>query len=322
METTKDSTLSPITLCRSIDTVLCGGYSLKELKNIFNFTEVKKNIVPSVEDIKSGDYKFFNYPWDIIIQNKRILKENLFFRIQNDNLTKIQDGVYVYPDVDISPYVHFIADTNNPIVINSNSKIDAFCYIEGPVYIGKNSEIKPHSQIKHNSCIGDVCKVGGELESTVFSSYSNKQHYGFIGNSFIGEWVNIGAGTSNSDLKNTYGNIKIEYQNKIIETNEQFLGCVIGDYSKTAINTTIYTGKIIGVNNHIYGNVLKNIPSFINFKSGVGLQNDEFKLDIAIKIQKRMFERRNKLQTDNSIDILKKAFKQSKSEREIFLKIN
>ena len=158
------------------------------------------------------------------------------------------------------------------------------------------------------------------MEDSVISDYTNKQHYGYIGNSYIGEWVNLGAGTTNSDLKNTYGEIKIDYHNQTIQTGEQFLGCMIGDFSKTAINTTIYTGKIIGVNSHLFGCIDRNIPSFINFINSIKGYDEEFNLDIAIKIQKRMFARRNKQQTMTDVDILKKCFYNTQEERQSFLK--
>jgi len=115
--------------------------------------------------------------------------------------------------------------------------------------------------------------------------YTNKQHYGYLGHAYVGSWVNLGAGTTNSDLKNTYGEIKINGRS----TGQQFMGCVIGDYSKSAIGTLIYTGKIIGVNSLLYGTIKNNVPSFTNAAGKL----IECPLVVAWKMQQAMFKRRN-----------------------------
>ena len=103
------------------------------------------------------------------------------------------------------------------------------------------------------------------MEAAVVEPYSNKQHHGFLGHSYLGSWINLGAGTCNSDLKNTYGTVNMEYPGGKAATGMQFLGCVMGDYSKTAINTGIFTGKVIGVCSMMYGFVTSNVPSYVNY---------------------------------------------------------
>jgi UDP-N-acetylglucosamine diphosphorylase/glucosamine-1-phosphate N-acetyltransferase len=150
------------------------------------------------------------------------------------------------------------------IVIDDNAEIMHNTVVIGPCYIGKNTKIKIGAKIYPNCSFGDFCKIGGEIEHSVFQNYSNKQHDGFIGNSFIGEWVNLGAGTNNSDLKNNYSSVSIKLSNKTIPTNRLFLGCCIGDHSKTAINTSLNTGSIIGFcsNIHLTGLTPKFIGSY------------------------------------------------------------
>ena len=104
--------------------------------------------------------------------------------------------------------------------------------LKGPVYLGQNVKVSEHAALKDEVCISHTCKVGGEVEAAVFEPYSNKQHYGFLGHSYVGSWVNLGAGTCNSDLKNTYGKVNMVYDGKKVATQMQFMGCIIGDYAK------------------------------------------------------------------------------------------
>ncbi len=128
--------------------------------------------------------------------------------------------------------------------------------------------------------------------------------------------MNLGAGTSNSDLKNTYGEIRIEHSGRRLETGMQFLGCVIGDYSKSAINTSIFTGKIIGASSMLYGYVGQNVPSFCNYAKSFG-QVTEVLLEQAIVTQKRMFARRKIEQTGDDIALLTAIHGITREERMI-----
>ncbi len=136
----------------------------------------------------------------------------------------------------------------------------------GPLYVGKNSLIKIGAKLYGGTSIGKVCKVGGEVEGTIFQGYSNKQHDGFLGHAYIGEWVNLGADTNNSDLKNTYKNVAYySYATKTkLDSGTQFLGCFIGDHSKTGINCSINTGAVIGIGSNLFGRDLISdfIPDF------------------------------------------------------------
>ncbi|MDP2365630.1 MAG: transferase, partial [Ignavibacteria bacterium] len=136
--------------------------------------------------------------------------------------------------------------------------------IEGPCFIGESSKIKSGAAIYENVSIGKVCKVGGEVEQSIFMDYSNKQHAGFIGHSYIGSWVNLGADTNNSDLKNNYSKIKVKLSSKEVDTGSQFIGLMIGDHSKSAINTMFNTGTVVGFSCNIFaaGFPEKYIPSF------------------------------------------------------------
>ena len=141
-----------------------------------------------------------------------------------------------------------------------------------------------HAALKDGVSLGHTVKIGGEVEASVIEPYTNKQHHGFLGHSYLGSWINLGAGTCNSDLKNTYGKINIQYGEQKVATGMQFLGCIIGDYSKTAINTSIFTGKVIGVCSMMYGFVTSNVPSYVNYARLFG-QTALLPADVMISTQ-------------------------------------
>jgi glucose-1-phosphate thymidylyltransferase len=191
-----------------------------------------------------------------------------------------------------------------------------FAYLVGPVYMGPGSRMIERSSVKEHVSIGHTCKIGGEVECSTIEPYTNKQHHGFLGHSWIGSWVNMGAGTSNSDLKNTYGEVRVEHGGRRLETGMQFFGCVMGDYSKTAINTSIFTGKIVGVSSMLYGFVGQNVPSFCNYAKSFG-QVTECTLEQAIITQKRMFGRRNVEQREEDIQLLRDVYDLTREDRQL-----
>ncbi|MDY0151492.1 MAG: putative sugar nucleotidyl transferase [Candidatus Cloacimonas sp.] len=211
---------------------------------------------------------------DIIHDNSRMLDWDFkHYFYDNENYFETEPGVTV-----LHPYNVWIAEgvilgpgvvldaSEGPIVLDSGVKVMPNAVLCGPLYIGKNSLVKIGAKIYGGTSIGPVCKIGGEIEGSIFQAYSNKQHDGFLGHSYIGEWVNLGADTNNSDLKNTYKNVAY-YSYKLegkIDSGTQFLGCVIGDHSKTGINCSINTGTVIGMGCNLWGSKLISdfIPDF------------------------------------------------------------
>jgi len=164
--------------------------------------------------------------------------------------------------------------------------------------------------------LGHTTKIGGELEASTVEPYTNKQHHGFLGHSYLGSWVNLGAGTSNSDLKNTYGKVSMEYAGRRVATEMQFIGCIVGDYAKTAVNTSIFTGKTIGACSMVYGFVTTNVPSFVNYARSFN-QITEAPVDVMIATQARMFARRNVEQRPHDIQLLRDMYEMTRDERKI-----
>ena len=240
-----------------------------------------------------------------IIFVKKNLEKDLPFLIKGKK--KIKKGLYFGKNVKVEQNVLFDT-TQGTILIDDRTKIKANAILRGPLFIGKDCVVNSFTEIS-NSKIGDVCKIGGEIEGSIMAGYSNKQHHGCLLHSYVGKWVNIGAGTNVSDLKNTYSSIKMGE----MDTGQQFLGCVIGDYSKTAINASIFCGKVIGVSSHLYGTVTEDVPSFVSHL-GPGVMY-ELPLVIAEKIQKAMMKRRGLSFTDKDHKLFKKLFADTTPER-------
>lgn len=260
------------------------------------------------------DLAMFEYPHDVIRYNMTTLAPNLEHRIRVGEYREIADGVFAADGASLSPYV--ITETSEgPIVLERKASVGPFSLLRGPVLLGAHARVIENAVIKDNVTIGHTTKIGGEVEATVVEPYSNKQHHGFLGHSYVGSWVNLGAGTCNSDLKNTYGKVNIQYGDQKTETGMQFVGCIMGDYAKTAINTGIFTGKTIGVCSMLYGFVTTNVPSFVNYARLFG-QVSELPPDVMIATQRRMFIRRNVEQRPCDAQLIRDMYDLTRVERQ------
>ncbi len=240
----------------------------------------------------------WNFIWELISENSQFISNdfNNFF-YEKDNYFEAEQGVTILNPYNIwlgegskiSPGVVLDA-TKGPIIIDENARIMPNAVLIGPVYLGKSSVVKVGAKIYAGTSIGPICKVGGEVEDSIFQAYSNKQHEGFLGHSYLGEWINIGADTNNSDLKNTYKPVEMYFypQLKKVKTGCQFMGTIIGDHSKTGINCTINTGTSIGVGCNLIGSDLfmNYIPSFHWGKSSVLTENEQAKFEETAKLVK------------------------------------
>jgi UDP-N-acetylglucosamine diphosphorylase/glucosamine-1-phosphate N-acetyltransferase len=252
------------------------------------------------------------YPHELIRWNMRILGENLADRISHGEYREIANGVFAAPGAELGQYC--VTDTaNGPIVLEQDAVVGPFCYLKGPVHVGARCRVIEHAAIKDFVTLGHTCKIGGEVEASIIEPLSNKQHHGFLGHSYVGSWINLGAGTSNSDLKNTYGTVSMEYNGRKVDSGMQLLGCVIGDYAKTAINTSIFTGKTIGVCSMVYGFVTTNVPSFANYARSFG-QITEAPPEVMITAQARMFARRNVEQRPCDVQLIRDMYALTRHE--------
>ena len=274
--------------------------------------EITKHAIPEEEH----DLPILTYPHEIVSEHLLNFGDTLEHRIESGTFRQLNDGVFVAdPNTTIDSLVH--CDTSKgPILVEKDVSIGPFTLLRGPLHIGAHSIINEHSALKDNVWIGNNCKVGGEVEESTVEPYSNKQHHGFLGHSYIGSWVNLGAGTSNSDLKNTYGQIRIDYDSGRVDTGMQFLGCMIGDYTKSAINTSIFTGKVIGACSMLYGFITTNVPSFANYARTFG-QMTELPDEVLIDTQRRMFTRRRITQRQIDIQLIHDMYELVRQKRQL-----
>ncbi len=293
----------------------------KSLKDYINDGILLSENVLNDLSFSEHSAKLINYPWHLVEENGNELYSDFTLmgllglkkgKIDPRVSLMNEDQIYVGQGARIMPGTVINAE-DGPVLIDEGVKIMPNVFLEGPLFIGKNSVVKVGAKIYENTSIGPVCKVGGEIENCIIQGYSNKQHEGFLGHSYLGSWVNIGADTNNSDLKNNYGEITVFLNGYPVATGKQFLGLIMGDHSKTAINTMFNTGTIVGVNCNVYGSGFppKFIPSFSWGGSG-GLR--EFQFEKAVEVAERMMKRRN-------IDFTEKDFELFKAVKNLAEKI-
>ncbi|MBI3982539.1 MAG: hypothetical protein HY337_06485 [Gemmatimonadetes bacterium] len=172
------------------------------------------------------------------------------------------------------------------VVIENGARVVGGSRLEGPVFVGPGSQVL--GDTIRWSVIGPQCKVRGEVAASAFIGYANKSHYGFLGHSVVGQWVNLGAGTTNSDLKNTYGTVRLRVGDGQIDTARQLMGSLIGDHAKTAIGTMLDTGTVVGCGANVFGAVRppKYIPPFAWGDSAARVARDAF-LTVARRVLPR-----------------------------------
>ncbi len=241
-------------------------------------------------------------PHDIVRYHLHTMGENLAARIAAGEYQEVQDKVFVSEGVTISGLIA-VDSSAGPIVLEEGVAVGPLCYLKGPLHVERHARIVEHASLKDCVAVGRGCKIGGEVEASIFEPFTNKAHHGFIGHSYLGSWINLGAGTSNSDLKNTYGKILADYGGLHTATGMQFFGAVVGDYTKTAINTSIFTGKMVGVCSMLYGVATTNVPSFCNYARQFG-QLTSVPVEVMVATQGRMFARRNVAQRECDIQLL------------------
>ncbi|MFH1825723.1 MAG: hypothetical protein ABH823_00320 [bacterium] len=262
----KDLNFMPLSLTRPIEDLRCGVVTIGE----------KKRNHP------------IEYIWDLI----KHLKEDLAEDIRDGKMERWGDGKRPIVKAVCHPSVVIL--NQEEVVLEEGVEIEPCAVLDarqGPIYIGQGTIIKAHANLRGPLYIGPGCRIGGEVSHSIFHGYSNKAHYGFIGHSYIGEWVNLGAGTTNSNLKNTYGTVKVQIGKKEIDTGLQFCGCFIGDHAKTGIGTLITTGAIIGVAANVFGGgVTKKVVK--SFSWGA---NKKYDLEKALATMKLVMKRRGKV---------------------------
>jgi len=220
----------------------------------------------------------------------------------------IGDNLFVEPGAKCT--MATINTSTGPVYIGRDTEIMEGSHIRGPFALMNNSTVKMGSKIYGATTIGPYCTVGGEIKNSVLSGYSNKGHEGYLGDSVLGEWCNLGADTNNSNMKNTYMPVLI-YNYRLKErraTGMQFLGMIMGDHSKSGINATFNTGTVIGIGVNFFGTSLS--PYFLpDFTWAEPSKFKEYQLEKMLGTARKMMERKNLILNDDEENILREAFK-------------
>lgn len=264
--------------------------------------DLERSVTPSWQKHELRNAPLLTYLWDLFVYGDATIAEQ--FEFYADHTIHHADygsgsvavlnaeAIAVGENSSIAPLVVLDASAG-PIIIGNNVTIMPQATIIGPCAIGDHSVIKVGAKIYPNTIIGPWCKVGGEVECTIFQSFSNKQHDGFLGHSFISEWVNLGAGANTSNLKNTYRPISVELPSGRVATGRTFLGLLCGDHTKAGIATMFSTGTVVGISANIFsaGYTPTVIPSFT--WGGINEQR-LYALDVALDTARRSMARRNR----------------------------
>jgi UDP-N-acetylglucosamine diphosphorylase/glucosamine-1-phosphate N-acetyltransferase len=291
-----------------------------------SLVQIKNGVIPTswfdglpVEEI---DGTFIRYPWDLVHHNSAQIRSDFaFFNRGGQILGKIypnvtlleEKNIYIAPGAKIKPGVVLDAE-DGPIYIDQGATIMANACLQGPAFVGAKATIKMGAKIYEGTSIGEVCKVGGEVEESIIHSYSNKQHEGFIGHSYLGQWVNLGADSNNSDLKNNYSTVKIYVNGEMVDSGLLFVGLIMGDHAKCGINTMFNTGTVVGVMSNVFGAGYpdKFIPSF----TWGGIESMEtYEIDKALEVARRVMARRKMALSAAQEKMLRQVFEMTASER-------
>ena len=169
---------------------------------------------------------------------------------------------YLAPGAELGPGA-VVEAGGGPVLLDRDVKVGPLSVLSGPCYLGPGTRLKPHSQL-HGVWAGPQCRLGGEIEETQLQGYANKQHHGFLGHAVVGEWVNLGAGATNSDLKNNYSGVRVEQGGRQFESQQRFLGCCLGDHVKLGIQARLGTGTVLEPFTNWFGGDLppKGLPPF------------------------------------------------------------
>ena len=254
--------------------------------------------------------------WDAIYRQAEFLDRDSIIFAQNRDEFECPDipgfmlqkeSIFISDSASVDPGV-VIDARNGPVIIDHEAHVGSGAVLVGPMYVGPHCLIKPLAHIGPEVSLGPFSKVGGEVARSIFLGYANKQHDGFLGHAYISNWVNLGAGTTNSNLKNTYGHVQVWVSDGFEDSGKTFVGCVIGDHSKTAIGTTLNTGTVIGISCNVFehGFPPKFVPSFSWGNSGI------YDLEKALSTAEQIMLRRNKELTPKERELMKTVWGKTK----------
>lgn len=201
-----------------------------------------------------------------------------------------------------------------PVVLGAGVVIHPLAVVTGPAYLGPGTVVNPGARLREGTSAGAFCKLGGEIEESVIGDLSNKQHDGFLGHAVVGNWVNLGAATNGSDLKNNYSQVKVDLGDGPLDTGQNFFGQVLGDHAKTAIGTMLTTGGVVGIGANLFGagTVPRLVPAFA-WGGAAGMH--EYRIEEALSTARAVYARRDARWTAAAETALRRHFEETAALR-------
>ncbi len=258
------------------------------------------SLAKGLERLESAEPVLFRYPWEMLALNARALEA----RGEKQGRARLA----ISPQAEVEEFVAF-DPSSGPIVVDEGARIESFSRISGPCYIGPKTIVRS-ALVRGGTTIGGDCRVGGEVDHSIIYPHTNKAHFGYVGHSIVGEWVNMGAGSTTSDLKNTYGTVRVQRPSGRIDTGLQKLGPIIGDMAKTSIGSMIHGGKSVGIFTHCGGLVDRDLPDFTSYDGSKG-ESFALLLPSVTRSLKRMMERRGVKLTPSRKALIERLYAES-----------
>ena len=249
----------------------------------------------------TGEVISFTRPWHLfqqcgqaIAHDFKLLTEGRRTERLSAYNTVIGDPELIFLEKGAVVEASILNTKGGPIYIGKDAEVMEGCMLRGPVAVGDHTQLKMGAKVYGPSSFGPECRVGGEVNNSVITGFSNKGHDGFLGNSVLGEWCNLGADTNTSNLKNTYGNVQVysAVQKGMVDTGAQFCGLLMGDHGKSGINTMFNTGTVVGVAANVFGGGFpsKHVPGFA-WGGADGFET--YDIERALRTAQRVMERRH-----------------------------
>jgi len=266
---------------------------------------------------------WFDYIWDLMLASPELITTDFKASGRSGVEGELhpqavvfgpKDQLFVGRGAQVHPFV-CIDTRHGPVTLEEGVEVHPFTRIEGPCYVGRDT-ILLGAKVREGCSIGPMCRVGGEVEESIIHGYSNKYHDGFLGHAYVGEWVNLGALTTNSDLKNDYTTVSVKMGNRTIDTGSTKVGSFIGDHVKTSIGTLLNTGTVVGTMAVLVATgapLPKTIPAFSWFLNGNFSKG--FGLEALLKTARTATSRRKKPLTEAQEQLLRHLFELTKEER-------
>lgn len=262
-------------------------------------------------------------PWHLFLRNGVEIRRDFALLTAGRTSQPVGDAhtiVYAPENVFVEEGVKIRAAILNaedgPIYLGRNSQVHEGAVVKGPLALGEGAHVNAGAKMRGDNTVGPYCKVGGEVGNSILFGYSNKGHDGYLGNSVLGEWCNLGADTNTSNLKNNYAPVKVwsHHAGRFVDTGQTFCGLMMGDHSKCGINTMFNTGTVVGVGANIFGAGFPRqfIPSF-SWGGAAGFET--FKLPKVAEVAERVMARRNLPYDDAEQGIMAAVFEQTAGDR-------